>query len=339
MVNFKSLLLTSMLTVAPVTQAEILYDISLPSENYAEGQVLLATSGNDTPSRIIFGSQEVRHNYAGLNGNSVLFNTPTCSQYDQIGFDLPDNQSEVYFEADIYTENMSGSDNAFSIFADGGTSRSISFHGLGMFRLFHSGVASTSMFNYSDNTEYNIKVYANGITDSFTITVNGVEEYSGILGADALTGFRLSLAPWTGAASVCGNSNIAVRNIRIYESPEDLLEDPTETFDLALSLNSTPEVPAVGGRLKYDFVIGNLDDVAHSQIHWLSINLPSGEQYSALKRRREIAIQPGDYFQRTGGVKIPAWVPAGDYELKLVVIDSVSGEVKTTSLPFTKLDM
>ncbi len=338
MINSKTLLLTSLLTLAPAVSADILYDVSLPPESFTDGQTLLATSSNDTPSRIVFGSQEVRYLYSGLDGNSIVFNTPVCSQYDQIAFDLPDNQSEVYFEADFYTENMSGSDNAFSIFADGGTARSISFHGLGMFRLFHSGVASQSLFNYSDNTEYKVKIYANGQTDSFKISVNDFEYYSGVLGADGLSGFRLSLAPWTGAASVCDNTNVAVRNIKIYESPEDLLEEPTETFELDFSLTGPAEVSSEGGRLKYDLVISNVDQVAHSQIYWLSIALPSGDQYSVLKRRRETIIEPNNFIQRTASSKIPAWVPAGEYELKLVVVDTQTGEVKTKSLPFVKLD-
>ena len=152
----------------------------------------------------------------------MIFNTPTCGVRDQIQFDLPLAQEEIYLSTNVYVEGQSGSSNAFSVHIDSTDygARSVSFHGRGNLSLFNFG--SNNLGNYSNNRTYKLVLYANALTDVLTVNIDGEEIHSGTFGSSDITSIRLTQSPWTGAPNNCGDSTVAINNFMIFENPEDI---------------------------------------------------------------------------------------------------------------------
>lgn len=222
----------------------ILFDVDFSEPLHTDGQPITIDSSINTPSSQTFGSTDMIVGYAGLAGNWAIFNQSGCTPYDQVGFDLPPGLTEVYFEADIYPQNLSPSDNTFSIFTDstGYGARSTSFHGLGSLQVFNWG--STNLGSFSNDQLYHLKIHASATYDSFTVEFNGAELYTSTLGSTDITSFRLSMSPWTGGATNCTSPVAAVSNILIYEAPADLL--PTPTPEPAPTPAPEPEETQIG---------------------------------------------------------------------------------------------
>jgi len=216
--------------LSQVTTAEILYHLAPSSNSIPAEKTLIADDSIFTPSSINFGELTVNPNFNNLSGNWVIFNTPTCGVRDQIEFDLPLGQEEVYVSTNVNVEGQSGSSNAFSIHIDstGYGARSFSFHGRGFLSLFNFG--SNNLGSYSNNRTYKVDIYANASTDLLTINVDGEEIHSGTFGSSDITSIRLTQSPWTGAPSNCGNSTIAINDFKIFEKTEDL-NDPRDVLN------------------------------------------------------------------------------------------------------------
>jgi len=235
---------TSLLTTIAVITAfiaspafsEILFDIDFSEPLHTNGQPITIDSSINTPSSQFFGSTEMIVGYAGLADNWAIFNQSDCSQYDQVWLTLPYGLNEVYFEADIYPQNLNLSDNNFAIFTDSSdyASRTISFHGLGNLNVNNSG--SIVIGNFSDDKLYHLKLHASATYDIFTVEVNGAELYSSTLGSSDITAFRLSMGPWTAAATDCTSPVAAVSNIVVYEIPEDLLSAESQSGSSSITL-------------------------------------------------------------------------------------------------------
>jgi hypothetical protein len=224
--------------------AEILYDLAPDSSSLPAETTLIADSSLYTPSSINFGELEVSPNFNDLAGNWVVFNTPACGTSDQIQFDLPLAQEEIYVSTNVNVEGQSGSSNAFSISIDSTAygARSFSFHGLGNLSLFNFG--SKNLGSYSNNRTYKVDLYANTLNNILTIKIDGEEVHSGTFGSSDITSIRLTQSPWTGAPSNCGNSTIAINDLKIYEQPEDLIVQ-SDVSDEGCYVISLPEKGAV----------------------------------------------------------------------------------------------
>jgi len=314
--------------------AEVLYDVSFPSDLFSDGETVVADVTINTPSSIVFGSQEIAYGHAGQEGNWAIFNTPDCFIYDQMEFEFHGDRHEIYVEIDIYVDGIDGSDNSFSIKLDsnGYGARGINFHGLGRIYLFNRGSVWLSGLN--DGKLYNLKLYANTNTDSFIISIDDEEVYNGVLQDTDLTSLRLTLSPRTGSATTCNESNVAVSNIKVYEFASDVEPD---TFQPSIELTSGNVVSEEGGRIRYNIAIKNNDaNSPHDHIWWIKIALPSGVDYSVKKRRPASTIAGGGVFDTSGGVTVPDWVPTGSYDLTLVVVNTENGKVTTATTSIVK---
>jgi hypothetical protein len=204
----------------------ILYDVNFSEPLNTDGQAITIDSSINTPSSQLSGSTNMSVGYAGLAGNWAIFNQSSCSPYDQVMFDLPPGLTEVYFEADVYPQSLSLSDNSFSIYTDSSNygARTTSFHGLGNLNVFNYG--SADLGSFSNDQLYHLKIHADATFDLFTVEVDGAELYTSTLGSSDITSFRLSMAPWIGVAVDCVSPVAAVSNILVYETPDDLLPAP-----------------------------------------------------------------------------------------------------------------
>jgi len=206
--------------------SKILFDIDFSSPLHTDGQPITIDDSINTPSNQNFGSTEMIVEYDGLDGNWSIFNQNDCWPYDQISLELPDGLTEVYFEADVYTQNLVASENSFNIHTDskGYGARSLDFHGAAGLYVFNFG--TTDLTNFNDGQLYHLKIHADATYDIFTVEVNGSELYSSTLGSNDITSFRLTIGPWTGIGTECSRAIAAVSNILIYETAEDLLSEP-----------------------------------------------------------------------------------------------------------------
>lgn len=314
--------------------AEVLYDISFPSDLFSDGETVVADVTTNTPSSIVFGSQEIAYGHAGQEGNWAIFNTPDCFIYDQMEFEFLGDRNEIYVQIDIYVDGIDGSDNSFGIFLDsnGYGARAIRFHGLGRIYLFNRGSFWLSELN--DGKRYNLKLHANTIKDSFIISIDDEEVYNGVLQDTDLSGLRLSLSPWTGRATTCDESIVAVSNIKVYEFASDLEPD---TFQPSIELTSGNVVSEDGGRIRYNIAIKNNDaNTPHDHIWWIKIDLPSDVDYSVKKYGPASTIGGGEVFYKSRGLTVPHWVSAGSYDLTLVVVNTESGKVTTATTSIVK---
>ena len=213
-----------------VAKADILYDLASKNNSVPVETTLVVDSSIYTPSSINSGELKVNPDFNNFVGNWVIFNTPTCGVPDQIQFDLPLAQKEIYISTNIYVEGQSGSSNTFSVRIDstGYGARSFSFHGLGNLLLFNFG--SKNLGSYSNSSTYKLDLYANTLTDVLTIKIDGEEIHSGTFGSSDITSIRLSQSPWTGTPTNCGSSTVAINDFKIYEQPEDI-NVQTDVFD------------------------------------------------------------------------------------------------------------
>lgn len=224
----KKIMLTSLLlSVLPLcSQADILYTVDFSAPLHINGQAITIDNSIYTPSLQTIGSTEVVSAYNGLDGDWGIFQQSSCSSYDQVRFDFPADQKEIYLELDLYTQGLKNSDNNFSIYVDssGYGARNLSFHGSAGMRIFNFG--SAGLGSYNDQSLYHIKAHANADADTFIITIDDAEVYSSTLGSTEITSIRLSLSPWTAQPSNCVTAVAAVSNIVIYEDLEDILPEP-----------------------------------------------------------------------------------------------------------------
>ena len=320
----------SVISMSSISNADVLYDVNFSSNIFSNGQVVFADGEINTPSAISSGTQQVIYDFAGLPGNWAVFNTPACglSNADEMRFDFGGSREEIFFEADIYPENLGGSDNLFSIRIDSSTyiGLALNFHTLSN-EIYLFNKAHFNVGNFQNDHTYNVKIYANGLSNFISISVNDVDHYSGPLGSSDLTAIRLSLHNWTGRATNCSITNIAASNIKIYENEGDLVN--VQLLDLMFDIkNGIDTVPATGGKVKYKYSITNLDSEQYQSLsRWVYLKLPGGELYP-LSKPKKMGLDPGDTFKvRKASAKLPAWLPAGDYNMTLVVVDKTSGDI------------
>lgn len=224
--KLKSILAAISILFTSSAFSAVLYDINFAEPLNTNGSAITIDSSINTPSEQTSGTTEMIVGYAGISGNWAVFKQSDCATYDQVKLVLPTGQKQIYLEADIFSTNLSSSDNAFSLYIDstGYGARNLYFHGNGSIRVFNSGGNPLGSFN--DNQQYHVKIFADAINDKFIIDIDNAEVYSSTLGSSDITSFRLSISPWTASATNCTNAAAAISNIKVYESPTDLLPPP-----------------------------------------------------------------------------------------------------------------
>jgi hypothetical protein len=229
----KSLILTALLFASSISQAAVLYDIDFSAPLNSAGQPITIDSSINTPSGVTFGSIEMQEAFAGADANWAVFNT-SCDSSEQLFLDLPANSQSIYLSLSIYAKDLVDSDNSFRIHVDSEAygARSISMHaGLDLWRFFNEGF-STSLGEINDDTVYQLSIHADSNSNTYSATLNGSEVLSTSFGSDSyITKIRIGLSQWTGTPSNCANSNIGITNIKVYESPEDLLPPVVEEVE------------------------------------------------------------------------------------------------------------
>ena len=203
--KIKSLLVgLSLTSLASLANAALLYDVQFASPPNISGQKITIDPSIQTPSAIVFGEPVMHSNFAGQPGNWAVFNTPTCGVYEQIRFDLPGDTKKISLSYDIHTQYLNSSDNNFAVLIDstGYSGRSINFHG-GNNRMYLFNSGSFFFDTFVDQRTYRMDIAADALDNSLTISVDGFQKYSGPLGSTDLKSIRMSLSPWTGAASIC----------------------------------------------------------------------------------------------------------------------------------------
>lgn len=341
--QIKQLLACAALCVASsLAHSAVLYDVSFPSPPHVDGQPIIIDGTSRTPSRQKMGSVQMVSNYSGQPGNWGVFNQPSCSSdYDQIEFLLPAGQQKVYLSYDLLSSGLNNSDSSFKVSLDstGFGARALNFHGGGNDIYLFNVEGMAGRFGYfTDQQLYRVTLHGDVAKNLLTISINGTQVHSGTLGSTTLTGIRMTMSPWTGAADVCDQTAVAVSNIKIYEDPADLQEPPPEpNLGLAFTLRSgTSDVlPAAGGYIRHSRTLFNHSGNDLSLSYWITTELADGTRYPLLAPRT-VQVAAGSSFSEPKNFLIPAWFPAGSYKARLVVADEASGERVHADLNFSK---
>lgn len=339
----KQLLACAALCVASsLAHSAVLYDVKFPSPPHVDGQPILIDGTPQTPSRQRMGSVQMISNYAGQPGNWGVFNQPSCgAAYDQIEFVLPAEQQRVYLSYDLITSGLNNSDSLFSVHLDSKDygARSLSFHGGGNdISLFNVGGKSSKFGYFTDQQLYQVTIHGDAAKNLLTITINGAQVHSSTLGSTTLTGVRMTISPWTGAADQCAQTAAAVSNIKIYEDPADLQGPPPEpnlSLEFKLRSGTTDVLPASGGYIRHSRTLFNRSANDLSLSYWITTSLADGTSYPLLAPRT-IQVPAGSSFAELKNFLVPAWLPAGSYKARLVVADEASGERAFSDLSFSK---
>lgn len=218
--------------------------------------------------------------------------------------------------------------------------RAIRLHGGGNdMSLFNSG--SFPLGTFVDQQTYRMSIVADALDNSLTISVDGFQKYSGPLGSTDLKSIRMSLSPWTGAASICDRSNVAVSNIKV-ETPDAPVEPPVEppvvdtvTADISLYPGSPSVVGPNGGDIRFRRIVKNVSDSPSTIRYWLYATTLDGSAYP-LNLPYTATLYPDKQSNALGTFSVPAWFPAGQYSIRLMAVDLSNGRLVSDSLPFTK---
>ncbi|QDQ25085.1 hypothetical protein FNU76_01240 [Chitinimonas arctica] len=337
-----ALIQTALVSVATLAQAQLLFDVKFSSPPNTHGQPIVVDGSARTPSRITMGAPDMLSNFAGLPGNWGVFNTPQCNLYDQIQFNLPAGIKSLYIDYDIYTQQLNNSENAFSLYLDSSDygARSMTFHGkLNTISLFNKGGRYSNFGSFSDLRKYAVSIYASTTADILKINIDGSTVHDGPLGSSDLNGIRMSLSPATGAATVCNKSNIAVSNIKVYETPADLETlPPVKEVDVELALQpgAPTTVPAGGGYVMHRRTIRNTHpSTARNIRYWAYTVMPNGLAYPLLPASSR-TLAGGGQITESASFFIPAWFAGGNYVATLVGVDERSGALDSERLVFGK---
>nr|WP_298145724.1 hypothetical protein [uncultured Pseudomonas sp.] len=343
--KIKSLLAgLSFTSLASLANATLLYDVPFASPPNISGEKVAIDASSQTPSAIVFGEPVMQSNFAGLPGNWAVFNTPTCGAYEQIRFDLPGDTKKITLSYDIDTQYLNNSDNNFAVLIDstGYSGRSINLHG-GNNRMYLFNSGSFFFDTFVDQRTYRMDIVADVLDNSLTISVDGFQKYSGPLGSTDLKSIRMSLSPWTGAASICDRSNVAVSNIKV-ETPDAPVEPPIEppvvdtvTADISLYPGSPSVVGPNGGDIRFRRIVKNINDSPSSIRYWVYAASLDGSAYP-LNLPYTTTLYPGQQTNVLGTFSVPAWFPAGQYSVRLMAVDLSNGQLVSDSLPFTKAE-
>lgn len=324
--------------LASLADAALLFDVDFASPPNTPGQQIAIDASGHTPSAIIFGSPIMQPNYAGLPGNWAVFNTPSCSTYEQIKFNLPTGTKKTYLSYDIYTELLNNSDNIFSVhIASTGSGRSFDLHG-GTNKIYVFNSGSSALGSFVDLQKYHIEIGADATANSLSVSVDGVQKYAGAFGGSDITNLSMNLAPWTGAPTNCAKSNIAIGNIKIYESPEDLVQTPVVN-NIGASLYLYPGYPdsvgPMGGSIRYRRIVQNLSATARDIRYWIYASMPNGNAYP-LYSPYTASIPAAGENNVASTLSIPAWFPAGTHSARIIAVDLSTGQMVSGSMVFRK---
>ncbi|MES2820245.1 MAG: hypothetical protein V4812_14805 [Pseudomonadota bacterium] len=329
----------SLCSFISMAEAAVLFDVDFASPLNTSGQPITIDASNKTPTAIHFGSPVMQSNYAGLPGNWAIFNTPSCGPYEQIRFNLPANTKKAYLSYDIYSESLNNSDNNFSVHIDSTDygARSLDFHGsLNQMYVFNFG--SSFLGSFVDLQKYHIDIVADAAANSLTVSVDGVQKHARAFGSTDIKSIRMNLSPWTGAASICNRTNVAISNIKIYENPEDLTQTPVVNpiaANLILSPGASSTVGPLGGSIAYRRSVQNLSATERSVRYWIYASMPDGSAYP-LYSPFTTGIPAAGQTTTTSTLAIPAWFPAGSHNARIVAVDLNTGQIVTGNLPFKK---
>jgi len=125
--------------------------------------------------------------------------------------------------------------------------------------------------------------------------------------------------------------------ISIVRQTADLL--PPAILDVGFSLQSgfPGSVPVSGGPIYYSGALSNSSDVGKSIHYWITTRLPDGSGYP-LSTPRSATVAAGSQLSELESFGVPAWFPAGSYTARLVAADSVTGELVSQEIAFSKAD-
>jgi len=328
------LLVNLVALVQLLVNAELLFDISLPTDKFSDGELLIADDTIYTPS-LIGGEIEIAHGYDGQEGNWAIFHMDRCMTREFMRFYL-DDITTLSLKFDMYYDLENGTENYFWLLMD---NTYLTVKDMTLYAEYH---LSDPLAEVKERTLHHFELHGDYDTDSLIIEVDGRE----VLSAKLFTGrhgmgespsyvfsminFGWSLTSYS-ATSCFGH--LAVSNFKIY----DTLDTGDGMLEASIVIDKVGEVPDVGGRIKYTATIKNTYATSENgYIFWLTITLPSGLQYP-VKRRSRGTLAASGVFDASKAVKIPGWVAAGSYQLTLVVVDRQNGDITTATSSFVKL--
>jgi hypothetical protein len=115
----------------------------------------------------------------------------------------------------------------------------------------------------------------------------------------------------------------------------------SEFHSVSIQLDQGQEpINSLGGKVKYDATIQNLDITENTFIQWSVLTLPTGEDYSIHKATSyTVAATDTREFTRTR-ITIPDWFPAGEYSFSWYLADKDNTDkiIVRDTLKFNKLD-
>ncbi|MCU7905066.1 MAG: PEP-CTERM sorting domain-containing protein [Candidatus Thiodiazotropha sp. (ex Epidulcina cf. delphinae)] len=192
------------------------YNIDFDAPTHSVGSAPSTGTGSDQVSRVVFGTPTVEASFAGTPSQSLDFEAAT-STYEQIELNMGQGYDNYQLSFDFYSENLAGSDYAFTMLADTPSVRNLSFHGSSGIRYWGGVDGVMSGGSFSNDTSYNILLDYDLIGEQVSIWLDG-----GLLGSNTFTtsgddieSFRFALSPWRANAGLDHALDVDLDNILV----------------------------------------------------------------------------------------------------------------------------
>jgi hypothetical protein len=205
--------------LAQAAEGVVYFNIDFSSPPHQVGSQPAYGGGPDRPTSNWFGSPQVMSSFGALTDQPLLLNTAGNAgsfYYDQFSLDLAYSQPTYHIAFDVYTEDLVGSRNQFSMIMD--------FAQVSALRLYNDGVlAAAGPLNppirsrYVDRTLMHVDVSVDVATNRAVTLVDGLligdGKITGNVAPGDLKRVRFSMGLLSGADPQDNRSNVAIDNI------------------------------------------------------------------------------------------------------------------------------
>jgi len=324
-----------------LVKAELLYDLSFLSDKFSDGAILVSDDTIHTPSSLN-GSIEIAHGYDGQEGNWAKLGTNGACKIQGDIMNFQTSSRTISLELDIY---YGGGSSRFNIQMEPGVvvrvyDMKLVLFDVGLFTF------ETELGEMKERTRHHLEVFISWEINLLYVTLDGKNVSSGELYDDSFNVYdyyeddvidivKLEFTH-TEIQEPCDDI-VAVSNIKISDDSLEQPEPEVGMLQPSIKITKRNEIPAEGGRIRYDAAIKSTYAKSDKDfIFYLTITLTSGLQIP-VKRRHSKTLAASKVFDASRVAKIAGWVPAGSYQLTLVVINAENGDITTATSAFVKL--
>lgn len=247
--SFLVLIYSSLGHATPV----VYYDVDFSSPTHSLNQVPATGSGFNTPSQIVFGQPIVQQSLGSLTNQPLVFNTLGNSPsfyYDQLEFGVGRGSSKYSLSFDLWTQDLVGSGNNFSLLFDTPVVQKISFDSNGEIRVDagHFGQCLTKLCyssvisGFRDEELLNVLIDIDIASSEWSVMVNDAHLFDGLFSASGgdIFSFRYSLGLQSSASSPNHLTYTGLDNIKMVDelriSPTGNVPEPSVLSLMLLGL-------------------------------------------------------------------------------------------------------